>query len=155
MNPPCSRVRSVGRLQSQFVVSWLNQLMRVLTPGEPVVVGSHVLEEQELAARSEHASDLADGAWLVVDTAENQRRHDGVEAAVVIGEILGWCAQDGGRHRCVSRGAFESAHHGGIRFGESEGADRAGIVREVEAGAGADLEDGTVGVGQQLGACGG
>ena len=54
----------------------------VLPACQTVVVGSDMLEEQELSAPLEDASDLADGPGLVVDSAENERRYDGVECAV-------------------------------------------------------------------------
>ena len=54
----------------------------VLARREEPRARTHVLDEQQLPVRAEHACDLAERAFGVVDGAKDQRRDDGVHRRV-------------------------------------------------------------------------
>ena len=94
MKPEASIVERVGRLQSQLDDEAVQPVHPILEARERGIVRPHVLEEQQTAAGLEDSPDLADGACLVVDAAEHERRDNGVEAFVLERKILGGGAQD-------------------------------------------------------------
>ena len=60
----------------------------ILAPRDLRVVGAHVLEEEVLPARPEHAADLGQRPVLVVHRAEEERADDRVERAVLERQAL-------------------------------------------------------------------
>src|SRR5207248_3621195 len=65
----------------------------VLEACELRIIGANVLEEQKSSARPEHAACFPERTRLVVHSAENERRDDGVEGAVLERQILSQCPQ--------------------------------------------------------------
>jgi hypothetical protein len=58
-----------------------------------------VLHEPQLAAGSQHPAHLGQGHRRILDRAEHQAGHDGVETAVVRRQELGCPVHDRDRHR--------------------------------------------------------
>ncbi len=123
-----------------------------LQRGKPVLpalggggVGANVLEQQQLSGGAEHPRDLAGGVGQVADAAQHEGANDGVGAVSGRGS---WSAVPGSTSvRARSPGsrlvqlAGEAAAHVGFGLDEHEPLDLLGaVVRQVGAGAGADLD---------------
>src|SRR5262249_17368108 len=66
----------------------------VLHPCDLRLVGADVLDKHELPARTEHPVDLAERLRLIVDAADDKRRHNGAEGVVGERQLLGTCTED-------------------------------------------------------------
>ena len=107
-----------------------------------------MLEEQKSSARPEHAACFPERTRLVVHSAENERRDDGVEGVVLERQILSRCPQHLRQGLVLAGLALKPAKHRRLRLGDYERVD-AVVVREIGSGAAADLEDSAVGFGEQ------
>jgi peptide deformylase len=108
-----------------------------------------VLEEEEGAARPEHAVDLGEGSRGLLHRAEDERGHDRVEALPGEWQGLGRGSED--IH--VLPGAelpLEDGTHVPVGLGEDQPGDALGVERQVAAGAGPQLEHLSPGAPEQL-----
>ena len=81
----------------------------VLESGPAGVVGTHVLDEQELATGPQHAPQFPQRPGLVVDPAQHQRGDRHVEGVVVEGKVLGGGAQDLGSRGLLTDPLLQAA----------------------------------------------
>jgi hypothetical protein len=103
-----------------------------------------VLDEQQPPTRLEHAVQLAQRGLRVRHGAEHERRHHGVERPVLERQRLGAGEHD---RRRAERGDARSEALGHRLVWLREDQIQPGVVvGEVEAGAGADLEDAAAGL---------
>jgi len=109
-----------------------------------------MLEEEELAARPQHAPQLGERLRLIVDAAENERRDRRVERAVVERQLLGGRPHERRLRRVLLRLPLEPLQHRLFRLGDRERLDGDPVVLEVRAGATTDLEHAPVRGGQEL-----
>jgi hypothetical protein len=135
-----------------------------LQRGEPVLpalggggVGADVLEQQQLSGGAEHACDLAGGVGQVGDAAQHEGADEGVGAVIGQWELFGGAGQHLGAGAQPGVEAVqladEAAAHVGFGLDEHEPLDLLGaVVRQVGAGAGADLDHDACGGAEQLGA---
>jgi hypothetical protein len=116
-------------------------LQPVLPAGQPRVLGPHVLVEAQPSARAQHPTGLGQGLVQVGDRAQHQAGHHHVDGAVGGGQRLGGARQEPDRNRRLpGRGHGLAAQVGFWLYGQDFG-DGGRVVREVEAVAGADLQD--------------
>ncbi len=120
-----------------------------MEPGESRLVGTHVLDEDEAATRTKHASELAQRARLVADSAEHEGGDGGVEAVVVEGKVFGRGAQSRYRPCVLADSALEPSQHWRFGLCNDERLDCRAVVGEVGPGAAADLEHPAGRVGEQ------
>ena len=146
---------SVSRVQSQPPAMAAHGRLEPLLParGARVVVGAHVLDEEERAVRSEDAPELGHGGLRVGDRAEDHGGDRRVEAPVREGQGLGAGLDDHGAG-ADDRGAGappEPARHRRVGLREDELVRGGGVVREVQPGPGADLERASPGAADRRG----
>ena len=124
-------------------------LQPVLPAGQAGILGPHVLVEAQPSARAQHPTGLGQGLVQVGDRAQHQAGHHHVDGAVGGGQGLGGARQDPDRNRRLpGRGHGLAAQVGFWLYGQ-DFSDGGRVVREVEAVAGADLQDPTREAGQQ------
>src|SRR5262249_7448324 len=104
------------------------------------IVGRDVLDEDEPSARLQDALHLGERPVEALDRAEDERRDDGVERGSVERETLGRRVDHLDRSAKLANATLEVAPHGAVGLGEDEAFDGGGIMMEVRARAGADLE---------------
>jgi hypothetical protein len=112
----------------------------VLPASHALVLGAHVLHEQQASARAQHAPQLAKRARLVIDRAQHERRDRGVEAVVLEGKVFSRCAQHLGVGSLLLRATLQAADHRLLRLGDREALHSLPVPRQVRAGASADLQ---------------
>ena len=112
----------------------------VLQAGRAGIVGSHVLEEQELAAGPQHPSQLPQRPGLIVGPAQDQRRDGHVEGVIVEGKVLGRRPQDLGGRAVLADLALQAAQHRKLRLGYRQRLDGRAIAGQVGARPAADLD---------------
>jgi hypothetical protein len=117
----------------------------VLPPGQALVVGADMLDEQEASAGPEHPAQFAQRARLVVDCAQDEGGDDHVEAVVLEREILGGGAQEPNLRRTVRQSLLQAAHHGFLGLGQGQRLDPVVEVK-VCAGSASDLEHAALGL---------
>jgi hypothetical protein len=94
----------------------VERLHPVLQPGELRVLGAHVLDEQQPAARAQDATELAQGPGLVVDRAQHQRRDRDVEAFIFERQVLGRRAEELGLWPLTRQSAARAAEAFAVDF---------------------------------------
>lgn len=82
----------------------------------PETVGAHVLEDPEFAAGAEDADDLVDDRAWIVDAAEHQRHHGGVELVVREGERFASAVDEGRVEAEAPSAVRRSTPHLGVRI---------------------------------------
>jgi hypothetical protein len=121
----------------------------VLPAGQPRVVGSHVLVEAQPPARAQHPANLGQGPVRVGDGAQHQAGHHRVDGAVGGGQRLGDPVGHPDRHRRLAGRGQGLAAQVGLWLDGPDLGDGGRVVGEVEAVAGADLQDPAREAGQQ------
>jgi hypothetical protein len=99
-----------------------------------------VLEEAQLAARSQHPPQLGQRAHRIGDRAQHEAAHRRIEAAIRERQRLGRRVDDRDVDRNPLSRRGQALPQIWLRLQSDDLVDRGGIVREVRAGAGADLE---------------
>jgi hypothetical protein len=108
-----------------------------------------VLVEAQPGTGAQHPTDLRQRPVRVGDGAQHQAGHHRVEGGVGAGQRLGDAVGHPDRHRrLVGRGQRQAAQVGLGLHGQDLG-DGGRVVREVEAVAGADLQDPPLQAGEQ------
>jgi hypothetical protein len=107
-----------------------------------------VLVEAQPPARTQHPTDLGQGLVRVGDRAQHQAGHHRVDGAVGGGQRLGDPVGHPDRHRRLPGRGLRQAAQVGFWFHGHDLGDGGRVVGEVEAVAGADLQDPTLQAGQ-------
>ena len=100
-----------------------------------------VFDGAQLAARRQHAPDLGEGRALRFDRAEDEASDRGVARSVGQWERLGPSGDNGHRHRRAAGTILGPPAQIRLRFNGRDGAHRRWKPAEVQAVAGADLDD--------------
>ncbi len=99
-----------------------------------------MLEEPQLAAGSEHPSQLGEGPARVGDRAQHQGGDSGVKAPVGKWQRVGVPGHHADRHRCVGGGALGECPQPVLRLDGDHLIHRVGVVAEVHAVPGSYLD---------------
>lgn len=108
-----------------------------------------VLEEEKPSAGLEHPMYFPQDAFGIIDGAEHERAHDGVQAIVVGGKLFGRSRAEVHFQSGLLRRRLEVRDHVRIRL-DAQPVNSGRIVGEIRAGAGADFENRVAEPGQQL-----
>ena len=142
------RGRAVATTASREATPRLGEA--VLPGGEPRRVGADVLQEEELTIGPQDPDDLAQGELGSVDGAQHERRHDRVDRSVGERQLLRRRLDESCVPAAPAQTLLEAGMHRGVRFGEDELVEVVGVVRQVEAGAAADLHGASARLAEQL-----
>ena len=112
----------------------------VLPAGEPRGVRSDVFDEEQLSVGLQHPHDLPQGEIGCVHGAQHEGRDDRVDGSVRERQLLRRCVDQPRPEATARQPPGEAATHRGIRFDQDQLGEVVGVVRQVEAGAGADLD---------------
>ena len=112
----------------------------VLPAGEPRGVRSDVFDEEQLTVGLQHPHDLLQGEIGSVHGAQHQGRHDRVDGSVWERQLLRRCVDQPRPAATARQPLGEAAAHRGVWFDQDQFVEVVGVVRQVEAGAGADLD---------------
>src|SRR5437016_6837639 len=151
--------RSDGRLGAPRELAVTHQVLPdgldAPLPFEPVrtLVGGDVLEKHQASARLQHAADLGERRPLVRHRAQDERTDHRIELSSLERQRIERRVGDFDIAQRWRIGLLlQLALHVCVRLAQHEPRDRPWIVREREAGSGADLEHRSGEITQQLGA---
>ena len=120
----------------------------VLPAGGPSIAPD-VLEQDELAARTEDAASFGKDGLRVINGAEDESRYGRVEALVGERELLRTRGHDLHGHLCFLEAVREPLRHARVRLDRDDPAS-AFVVREARTGASPDLDDIALEAGEEV-----
>ena len=103
-------------------------------------IRSDVFDEEQLTVGLQHPHDFLQGEIGSVHGAQHEGRDDRVDGSIWERQLLRRCV-DQPRSKAMARQPVgEAATHRGVWFDQDQSVEVVGVVRQVQAGAGADLD---------------
>ena len=140
-NPQVAISSAVARLQRQPRREATPRPGEAILPaGERRRLGADVLDEEQLTVGAQHPRDLPQGEIGSVDGAQHEGRDDRVDRSVGERQLLRRRVDQPRPPAAAAQPLREAGAHRGVWFDQDQLVEVIGVVRQVEAGAAADLD---------------